>query len=100
MEQSSLEEHFQKTREKNCIWVAEEACLTPSSDNPFEAFCYQLVGFFRYEEEDQAFAWAQEGGTVTREECWAVSKEGRPRRTVTMLSIINPLASQLLVGRP
>ena len=84
--------------EKNCVWLAEEVTAI-SLKNPHEdAFSYQLMGFFRYKDEDQASTWVEQGGTITREECPDVPETGYPRRKITMVSIIDPSAAQPLVG--
>lgn len=100
MTETSLQAHLQRTMERNAIWAAHEACVNSLENQAHLAFSYGLVGFFKFKDEDQAFAWVNEGGMVTKDECWAVSEEGWPRRTVTMLTVIDPQVSQPLVRKP
>lgn len=81
-----LSEYLKKHYQENTVWLAEEAVIDDFENDLHLAFIYATVGFFR--DEDKAFEWASEGGMVTREECWAVSKDGFPRRRITMISSI------------
>ncbi len=83
---------------KNSVWAAYEAWTDALENRPHNAFGYQIVGYFDGENEDEANFWVDQGGTVDPKECWAVPKEGAPRRKLVQISRISMEHAQLLPG--
>lgn len=83
---------------KNSVWLAYEAWTDPLESRPHNAFGYQPVGYFDGENEEEAWHWVEVGGTVSHDECWAVPREGAPRRRLEQISRISMKNAQLLPG--
>ena len=98
MVKRTLNAHLALHFEKNAIWLAQEACRITPEDLLAGYPTYQLVGFFRYVEEEQANTWVKEGGIIDGKSFQNPPEEGFPIRTLTMLTRIDPRAAQPIPG--